>query len=345
MTSKTVRAPAPGNKASGSALDASAGPSRPNTSFLAKALFDSRARDGDLWLVGEGFELPVHSVILRMSTDYFDTVVRHNATAASLASKARGGRDEVRLDAGVTRETAAAFVRYAYSVGEEGIALSSLSPANISTLMKMTSEYMMHRDVMLSIAEGICATLHLGDDRALCIALELAGQGRTPDDAGFDQVRRSVRAALKRRVRGSLPRTTNACLKRYCEVLEEDPRLEFNDEDEDADAKDSSVNSLVHFLGSGKLEFNANYYMPFEDFVAIYDAYVSSMGLTKMKLIADNINHPLLVRQCKVLNCDTKRYPRDSSTVRTGRWIMGCNLAPGRHGRYQMPAEGHEEPL
>lgn len=94
-----------------------------------------------------------------------------------------------------------------------------------------------------------------------------------------------------------------------------------------------SVNSIVHFLRSGQLEFGAGLYMPFEHFSAAYEAYVSSMGLTRMKLTGDKIAHPLLEAHCKVVKNQTMKYPRGGSSVTTGRFIVGCDHADsGRVG-------------
>lgn len=93
-----------------------------------------------------------------------------------------------------------------------------------------------------------------------------------------------------------------------------------------------SVNSIVHFLKSGQLSFGKDLYMPFEHFSGAYDAYVSSMGLQKLRLIGDKINQPLLEVQCRVAKNVTMRYPRGSSSVQTGRFVVGCDVALGRYG-------------
>ena len=91
-----------------------------------------------------------------------------------------------------------------------------------------------------------------------------------------------------------------------------------------------SVNSLVHFLRSGQLEFGSHAYMPFEHFAAAYEGYVSSMGLQRMRLTGDRVSQPLLEGKCRVVKNQTMRYPRAGSNVVTGRFIIGCDLAAAR---------------
>jgi hypothetical protein len=86
-----------------------------------------------------------------------------------------------------------------------------------------------------------------------------------------------------------------------------------------------SVNSLVHFLRSGKLAFGRELCMPFEQFSAAYESYVSSMGLTRLKLAGDRVAQPLLEAGCKIAKHITLRY---RGGVVTGRFIIGCDFAP-----------------
>jgi phage/plasmid-associated DNA primase len=93
-----------------------------------------------------------------------------------------------------------------------------------------------------------------------------------------------------------------------------------------------SVNSLVHFLNSSHLEFDLEAYMPFEHFAAAYEAYVSSMGLQRMRLIGDKVVSPLTEKRCKVFKNESMRYPRDvpGAGMVTGRFVHGCDIARAR---------------
>ncbi|GAX84498.1 hypothetical protein CEUSTIGMA_g11918.t1 [Chlamydomonas eustigma] len=93
-----------------------------------------------------------------------------------------------------------------------------------------------------------------------------------------------------------------------------------------------SVNSIVHYLRSGQLQVGGGdaVYMPFEVFASAYEAYVQSMGLTRMRLTGDRVADPLREHGCRVVKDRTMRYPRQSSSVRTGRFIIGCDFStPG----------------
>lgn len=93
-----------------------------------------------------------------------------------------------------------------------------------------------------------------------------------------------------------------------------------------------SVNSIVSFLRSGQLAFDKDAYMPFEHFAAAYESYTHGMGLSRIKLSGDKISHPLLEAQCRVQKTATFRYPRGGSSVLTGRFVLGCDLASSRGG-------------
>ena len=94
-----------------------------------------------------------------------------------------------------------------------------------------------------------------------------------------------------------------------------------------------SVNSIVHFLRSGQLQFSPAAYMPFEHFAAAYESYASSMGLQRMRLAGDKVSQPLLEAGCRVAKNQTMRYPRGGSGVLTGRFVVGCDMvAPASSG-------------
>lgn len=97
-----------------------------------------------------------------------------------------------------------------------------------------------------------------------------------------------------------------------------------------------SVNSIVHFLRSGQLDFDRKLYMPFENFAAMYEGYVASMGLQRMRLTGDRITQPLLEAGCRVLKNETKRYPPRAGGAGggyvTGRFVCGCDVAVPKQG-------------
>jgi len=88
-----------------------------------------------------------------------------------------------------------------------------------------------------------------------------------------------------------------------------------------------ATNSIVQFLRSGKLAFAREIYMPFELFSGAYESFVNSMGLVRLKLIGDRIAHPLLEAGCIVQKHVTLKYPRDSNSIVTGRFIVGMDFA------------------
>ena len=95
-----------------------------------------------------------------------------------------------------------------------------------------------------------------------------------------------------------------------------------------------SVNSIVSFLKSGHLEFGGDdVYMPMEQFSAAYESYVHNMSLTKIRLTKEKIEHPLLQVKCRLTknSAEVKRYPRDSSSAMSGKFIIGCDIAKNRH--------------
>jgi hypothetical protein len=95
----------------------------------------------------------------------------------------------------------------------------------------------------------------------------------------------------------------------------------------DLPVKESESNSITEFLRSGKLEFSKDLYMPFEQFSSAYESFVNSMGLVRLKLIGDRIAHPLLEAGCIVQKHVTLKYPRDSNSIVTGRFIVGTDFA------------------
>ena len=95
-----------------------------------------------------------------------------------------------------------------------------------------------------------------------------------------------------------------------------------------------SVNSIVSFLKSGHLEFGGDdVYMPMEQFSAAYESYVHNMSLTKIRLSKEKIEHPLMQVKCRLTknSQEVRRYPRDSSSAMSGKFIVGCDLAKNRH--------------
>jgi hypothetical protein len=89
-----------------------------------------------------------------------------------------------------------------------------------------------------------------------------------------------------------------------------------------------ATNSIVQFLRSGRLAFAKDMYMPFEQFSGAYESYVASMGLVRLKLNGDRIAHPLMEAGCRVHKNITMKYPRGSSSIVTGRFIIGLDFAP-----------------
>ena len=153
--------------------------------------------------------------------------------------------------------------------------------------------------------------------------------------------------SLGQKIEAELPTTLVKCNRAYLESV----RLYANDNlwkhlpaPFHAAKEDftESVNSIVHFLRSGQLDFERSLYMPFENFAAMYENYVASMGLQKMRMTGDRINQPLLEAGCRVAKNETRRYPRSASGNSgyvTGRFICGCDVAAPR----QQPPEVHDD--
>lgn len=95
------------------------------------------------------------------------------------------------------------------------------------------------------------------------------------------------------------------------------------------------ANSIVNFLGAGKLAYGADNYMPKEDFVGAYHRHVEAMGLTRIRLTKQSLHDPLLGRGCRVVN-RSALYPRTrSGTMMTCEFVVGADFAelpPGRAG-------------
>ena len=88
----------------------------------------------------------------------------------------------------------------------------------------------------------------------------------------------------------------------------------------------ADVNSLVHFLRSGQLEFGDDrMYVPMEDFTTAYQFYVKQLGLPKMRLVGDALKQPLMSFNCRVKK-ETRKWPRDGSNVRYGTYVIGLSI-------------------
>jgi hypothetical protein len=95
-----------------------------------------------------------------------------------------------------------------------------------------------------------------------------------------------------------------------------------------------SVNSIVGFLGSGRITFDAKAYMPFDQFKIAYDEYVRGMSIRgHLSLSKENITHPLTERGCRLDKNQTVRvYPREGPGAPIGRpmnakFVVGCDFA------------------
>ena len=138
---------------------------------------------------------------------------------------------------------------------------------------------------------------------------------------------------LGRKIDAEMPRLLRKCNRAYLQAVARHARdnLWKHLPEPFHTAKEEfteSVNSIVHFLRSGQLEFGADHHMPFEHFASAYEAYVSSMGLTRMRLTGDKVSQPLLEAKCRIVKNQTMRYPRGTGNgVVTGRFVVGCDLA------------------
>lgn len=89
-----------------------------------------------------------------------------------------------------------------------------------------------------------------------------------------------------------------------------------------------TTNSIVSFLASGALTYDADLAIPEPIFNALYQDHVRSYGLRAEKLTKDALAVPLGERACyKVKRC-TKEYPRGSGRVVTGAFVVGCDVPP-----------------
>ena len=147
---------------------------------------------------------------------------------------------------------------------------------------------------------------------------------------------------LGRKIEVELPATLVKCNRAYLEAVRLYARdnlwkhlpAPFHAAKEDFT---ESVNSIVHFLRSGQLDFSTKLYMPFENFAAMYEGYVASMGLQRMRMTGDRITQPLLEAGCRVVKNETKRYPRDARGYVSGRFVCGCDIAAPKANN---PADG-----
>jgi hypothetical protein len=70
----------------------------------------------------------------------------------------------------------------------------------------------------------------------------------------------------------------------------------------------------------------------------MYEGYVASMGLQRMRLTGDRIAQPLLEAGCRVIKNETKRYPRTGGGgIVSGRFVCGCDVAVPKQN--QQPAD------
>lgn len=88
-------------------------------------------------------------------------------------------------------------------------------------------------------------------------------------------------------------------------------------------------NSIIHFLKSGHLEFGTGLYMPFVNFARMYESYVQSMGLVKLRLTMDKITQPLVEKKCRVVKNQAMLYPRGANSgggiIVNGQFILGLD--------------------
>lgn len=97
-----------------------------------------------------------------------------------------------------------------------------------------------------------------------------------------------------------------------------------------------SVNSLVHFLHSGALDFGgSDVYMPLDDFSREYKAHTDRMGMTRVKMSGDSLVQPLLGVQCRLVKKGLMRYPRGEGcggSVMSGTFVVGADFASRARG-------------
>ena len=137
---------------------------------------------------------------------------------------------------------------------------------------------------------------------------------------------------LGKKLQAEMPKIIIKCNKAYLNAVKLYAKdniwkhlpTEFHKSKEDLS---ENVNSIMHFLKSGQLSFDASKYMPFETFAGMYNAYVDSMQLQKMRLVGDKVSHPLLEMGCKIVKNQAMMYPRVDGSIVNGRFILGLDYA------------------
>lgn len=88
-----------------------------------------------------------------------------------------------------------------------------------------------------------------------------------------------------------------------------------------------SVNSMVSFLRNGQLSFELESYMPFLDFVNMYQSYCKQIG--QRTIMQSEYRSHLSTLGCAIIRNTTLKYPRgsDGSYLSNTKFIMGVDIA------------------
>ena len=86
-----------------------------------------------------------------------------------------------------------------------------------------------------------------------------------------------------------------------------------------------TVNSIVAFLKSGRLQVAESLYMPLYEFSQAYASYIQDTGMQRIQLAGDKLRQPLFnLGGCRVVKKMTLRY---GGSMRTGEFIKGLDFA------------------
>lgn len=97
----------------------------------------------------------------------------------------------------------------------------------------------------------------------------------------------------------------------------------------------AGVNSFVHFLRSGELEFGEGLYMPAVDLHSMYGAHVAQYGLKRILSLNSNSSLQGALDPFGCLYCGkemSRPYPRGGRGMRKDKYVLGCDRRKNTDG-------------
>lgn len=86
-------------------------------------------------------------------------------------------------------------------------------------------------------------------------------------------------------------------------------------------------NPFMSFLGSGRIIYGKNYYMPRDLFVRELNEYCQNNNIAKPKFLVSHYEGPFNIKQLRITKrLEQKPYPRNTTNLIDTLWIIGCDI-------------------